>query len=89
MPRSLPARCEITELTQLARTQSPILVSCLVSLLHRGGQPKAVAGEEQSSFVVAGVGAGQPVEGAGMVRVRQVRDFVDEHRIENPLGDGA
>ena len=87
MTRSLPARCEITELTQLARTQSPILVSCLVSLATAPG--RTAQGRSRRGTVQlrrGGVGAGQPVEGAGMVRVRQVRDFVDEHRIENPLG---
>jgi hypothetical protein len=58
-------------------------------LHHWGRQPEASAGGEQTGALVAWVGAGQPVEGAGVVRVGQVRDLMDEHRIEDPLERGA
>ena len=61
-------------------------VSPLAPCLEHGGrQPEAAAGEEQTGALVAG----QPVQGAGVVRVGQVRDLMDEHRIEDPSERGA
>ena len=58
--------------------------------LRRGvREAEAVAGQEHARLLVARVGAGQRVEGGGVVRVRQVGHLVDQHGVEHPLGHDA